>query len=99
MAEAFISFVCLVTLIVILLEARRSGGLRRRLPVALWALSLILLALFALLRVLVNLDSWSDARILMGILGVGNFLFGSALLVRWLVWTTRNRTGEGERSG
>jgi hypothetical protein len=99
MAEAFISFVCLVTLIVILLEARRSGGLRRRLPVALWALSLVLLALFALLRVLVNLDAWSDARILMGILGVGNFLFGSALLVRWLVWTTRNRAGGGERSG
>jgi hypothetical protein len=36
--------------------------------------------------VLVNLDAWSDARILMGILGVGNFLFGSALLVRWLFW-------------
>lgn len=98
MAEAFISFICLVSLIVILLEARRSGGLRRRLPVALWALSLVLLAMFALLRVLVNLDAWSDARILMGILGVGNFLFGSALLVRWLAWTTRNRSGGGERS-
>ena len=98
MAEAFISFVCLVSLIVILLEARRSGGLRRRLPVALWALSLVLLAMFALLRVLVNLDAWSDARILMGILGVGNFLFGSALLVRWLAWTTRNRRSGGERS-
>ena len=57
MAEAFISFVCLVSLIVILLEARRSGGLQRRLPVALWALSLVLLAMFALLRVLVNLDA------------------------------------------
>ena len=99
LAEAFISFVCLVSLIVILLEARRSGGLRRPLPVALWALSLVLLAMFALLRVLVNLDVWSDARILMGILGVGNFLFGSALLVRWFVWTTRNRRGGGERSG
>lgn len=99
MAEAFISFVCLVSLIVILLEARRSGGLRRPLPVALWALSLVLLAMFALLRVLVNLDAWSDARILMGILGVGNFLFGSALLVCWLAWTTRNRRGGGERSG
>ena len=99
MAEAFISFLCLVSLIVILLEARRSGGLQRRLPVALWALSLVLLAMFALLRVLVNLDAWSDARILMGILGVGNFLFGSALLVRWFVWTTRNRRGGGERSG
>jgi hypothetical protein len=99
MAEAFISFVCLVSLIVILLEARRSGGLQRRLPVALWALSLVLLAMFALLRVLVNLDVWSDARILMGILGVGNFLFGSALLVRWLAWTARNRRGGGERSG
>ena len=99
LAEAFISFVCLVSLIVILLEARRSGGLRRPLPVALWALSLVLLAMFALLRVLVNLDVWSDARILMGILGVGNFLFGSALLVRWLAWTASNRKGGGERSG
>ena len=99
LAEAFISFVCLVSLIVILLEARRSGGLRRPLPVALWALSLVLLAMFALLRVLVNLDAWSDARILMGILGVGNFLFGSALLVRWLAWTASNRKGGGERSG
>jgi hypothetical protein len=98
LAEAFISFVCLVSLIVILLEARRSGGLRRRLPVALWAFSLVLLAVFALLRVVINLDAWSDARILMGILGVGNFLFGSALLVRWMVWTTRNPTGGGERS-
>jgi len=99
LAEAFISFVCLVSLIVILLEARRSGGLRRPLPVALWALSLVLLAMFALLRVLVNLDVWSDARILMGILGVGNFLFGSALLVRWFAWTASNRKGGGERSG
>jgi hypothetical protein len=90
LAEAFISFVCLVSLIVILLEARRSGGLRRRLPIALWALSLIVLALLALLRVLIHLDAWSDLRILMGILGIGNFLFGSALLIRWLFWTGRN---------
>jgi hypothetical protein len=89
LAEAFISFVCLVSLIVILLEARRSGGLRRPLPIVLWALSLVVLALLALLRVLVNLDVWNDLRILMGILGVGNFLFGSALLIRWLVWTSR----------
>lgn len=86
MVEAFISFICLVSLIVILLEARRSGGLRRRLPVALWAMGLFLLALLALLRVLVHLDVWSDVRILMGILGVGNFLFGGALLIRWLLW-------------
>jgi len=89
LAEAFISFVCLVSLIVILLEARRSGGLRRPLPIALWALSLLVLALLALLRVLIHLDAWSDLRILMGILGIGNFLFGSALLIRWLVWTGR----------
>ena len=47
MVEAFISFVCLVSLIVILLEARRTGGLRRRLPMALWAMGLFLLALLA----------------------------------------------------
>jgi hypothetical protein len=87
MIEAFISFVCLLSLIVILLEARRSGGLRRRLPMALWAIGLFVLALLALLRVWANLDAWSDVRILLGILGVGNFLFGGALLVRWMLWT------------
>ena len=86
MIEAFISFICLVSLIVILLEARRSGGLRRRLPVVLWAMSLVLLALLALVRVWANLDVWNDVRILMGTVSVGNFLFGAGLLVRWLVW-------------
>ena len=86
MIEAFISFVCLVSLIVILLEARRGGGLRRRVPVVLWAMGLVLLALLALLRVWANLDTWSDLRILMGTVSVGNFLFGAGLLVRWLVW-------------
>ena len=72
--------------VVILLEARRSGGLRRRAPIALWAMGLLVLALLALLRVWVNLEAWSDVRILMGILGVGNFLFGAGMLVRWLLW-------------
>lgn len=93
MIEAFISFVCLVSLIVILLEARRAGGLRRRLPIALWAMGLVLLALIALLRVWVNLDAWSDVRILMGTLGVGNFLFGAGLLVRWLFWVSPSARG------
>jgi hypothetical protein len=84
--EAFVSFLCLMSLIVILLEAERNGGFRRRWPIAIWAASLIGLALFAGLRVFENLDEWSDARILMGILGACNFLFGGALLLRWL-WT------------
>jgi hypothetical protein len=75
-----------VSLIVIRPAARRAGGLRRRLPVVLWAMSLVLLALLALIRVWANLDSWSDLRILMGIVSVGNFLFGAGLLVRWLLW-------------
>jgi hypothetical protein len=86
MIEALISFICLVSLIVILLEARRSGGLRRRGPVFLWALGLVLLALLALVRIWANLDRWGDVRILMGIVSVGNFLFGAGLLVRWLLW-------------
>jgi len=86
MIEAFISFVCLATLIVILIEAQAAGGFRRKWPIALWAGSLVALALLAVLRIVVNLDEWSDARILMGIVGVGNFLFGAALLVRWLFW-------------
>jgi len=85
--EVFISFICLVTLIVILLEAQRAGGFRRKWPIAVWAVTLVALSLLALLRVFVNLDDWSDARILMGIVGAGNFLFGAALLVRWLFWT------------
>ena len=85
--EAFVSFLCLMSLIVILLEAERNGGFRRRWPIAVWAASLIGLALFAGLRVFENLDEWSDARILMGILGACNFLFGGALLLRWLFWT------------
>jgi hypothetical protein len=87
MIEAFISFVCLASLIVILIEAQAAGGFRKRWPIAVWAGSLIGLALLAVLRILVNLDDWTDARILMGIVGVGNFLFGAALLVRWLFWT------------
>lgn len=86
MIEAFISFICLASLIVILIEAQAAGGFRRKWPVALWAGSLVALALLAVLRILINLDDWSDARILMGIVGVGNFLFGAALLVRWLFW-------------
>jgi len=86
--EAFISFVCLATLIVILIEAQAVGGFRRKWPIALWAGSLVALALLAVLRIVVNLDEWSDARILMGIVGVGNFLFGAALLVRWLFWAS-----------
>ena len=84
--EVLISFVCLASLIVILLEASRVGGLRRRLPVALWAFTLLLLAILTLLRVLAN-DAWSDGRILSAAMGVCNFLFGSALLVRWLFRT------------
>jgi hypothetical protein len=87
MIEAFISFVCLASLIVILIEAQAVGGFRKRWPIAVWAGSLIGLALLAVLRILVNLDDWTDARVLMGIVGVGNFLFGAALLVRWLFWT------------
>ena len=87
MIEAFISFVCLASLIVILIEAQATGGFRKRWPIAVWAGSLIGLAMLAVLRILVNFDDWTDARILMGIVGVGNFLFGAALLVRWLFWT------------
>jgi hypothetical protein len=85
--EAVISFICLTTLIVILLEAGRSGGFRRKWPIAIWAATLLALALLGLLRVLVNRDDWSDAHVLLGLLGASNFLFGAALLVRWLFWT------------
>jgi hypothetical protein len=91
MTEAFISFVCLVSLIVILLEAQRAGGFRRRWPIAVWAGGLFSLALFALLRVWTHLEAWSDLRILMGILGAGNFLVGGGLLVRWLCWAPPSR--------
>jgi hypothetical protein len=86
MIEAFISFVCLVSLIVILLEVQRAGGFRRRWIIGAWALGLFSLAMMALLRVWVNLDDWSDLRILFGVVSAGNFLFGGGLLVRWLLW-------------
>ncbi len=85
--EAFISFVCLVSLIVILVEGSQAGGFRRRWPIAVWAASLLALCVLALLRVAVNHEDWSDWRILVALLGAGNFLFGAALLVRWLFWT------------
>lgn len=91
--EAFVSFLCLLSLIVILLEAERSGGFRRRWPIAIWAASLIGLSMFAALRVFENLDEWSDAQVLMGILGACNFLFGGALLLRWLFWTPPSPRG------
>lgn len=90
--EAVISFICLVSLIVILFEAQRNGGFRRKWPIAIWAGSLLALSLLGLLRVFVNHDDWSDARILLGILGASNFLFGAALLVRWLFWTPPTST-------
>lgn len=93
MIEAFISFICLASLIVILLEARATGGFRRKWPIAVWAGSLLSLALLGVLRILINLDDWNDARVLMGLLGVCNFLFGAALLVRWLLWTSSSTSG------
>ena len=84
--EAFISFICLATLIVILFEAQATGGFRRKWPIAVWAGSLLALALLGVLRIFINLDGWSDARVLMGLLGVCNFLFGAGLLLRWLLW-------------
>jgi hypothetical protein len=101
MIEAFISFVCLVSLIVVLLEAQRleaqrlaaqrAGGFRRRWPIAVWAGGLFSLAMLTLLRVWIHLDAWSDLRILMGIVGAGNFLAGGGLLVRWLCWAPPSR--------
>lgn len=85
--EVLISFVCLTSLIVVLFEASRGGGLQRKWQIALWAFTLLALAALALLRVLVHLDAWSDGRILFGCIGVCNFVFASALLVRWLFWT------------
>ena len=84
--EAFISFICLASLIVILFEAQDTGGFRRKWPIAVWAGSLLALALLGILRIFLNFDDWSDARILMGLLGVCNFLFGAGLLLRWLLW-------------
>jgi len=84
--DVLISIVCLTSLIVVLLEASRMGGLQRRWQIALWAFTLLALAVLALLRVLVNLDAWSDGHVLLGYVGVVNFVFASALLVRWLFW-------------
>ncbi|HEX4961948.1 MAG TPA: hypothetical protein VF173_13995 [Thermoanaerobaculia bacterium] len=95
--EVLVSFVCLSTLIVILLEASRTGGLRRKLPVAVWAITLLTLAALALLRILVNLGSWTDGRILSASMGSCNFVFGSALLVRWLFWVPPFPAGEAPR--
>jgi hypothetical protein len=93
MIEVAISFICLVSLIVILIEAQLTGGFRRKWPIAIWAGSLLSLSLLALLRVVVNRDDWSDARILMGVIGASNFLFGAALLVRWLFWRPPSHGG------
>ena len=82
--DVFISFTCFASLIVILHEASLAGGFRRRWPIVLWAATLLALAALAALRILVNLDDWSDGRILGGCIGVCNFLFGTGLLVRWL---------------
>src|SRR5690242_17594220 len=89
MAEALISFVCLSSLIVILLEAQRNGGFRRRWTIAVWAGSLFAVSLVSLMRVFLHASDWSDARVLMALLGAGNFLFGGALLIRWLIWAPR----------
>jgi hypothetical protein len=101
--EALISVVCLTSLIVVLLEASRVGGLQRKWQIAVWAFTLLALAALALLRVLVHLDAWSDGHILLSCIGVCNFVFASALLVRWLFWTppssgasVKRRPEEGE---
>jgi hypothetical protein len=101
--EVLISFICLTSLIVVLLEASRVGGLQRKWQIALWAFTLLALAALALLRVLVHLDAWSDGRVLFGCIGVCNFVFASALLVRWLFYappppgeSRTRRSEEGE---
>lgn len=85
MVELLISFLCLATLIVVLVEIQAEGGFRRRWPLALWTLSLLLLALHVVVRIYQNLDWWSPERILMAVLAAGNFGVAVVLLLRGLL--------------
>jgi hypothetical protein len=82
MLELPISFLCLTTLIVVLLEMQATGGVRRRWPLLLWTSSLVLLALHVLVRAYQNLEVWSPERTLMAILAAGNFFVAVVLLLR-----------------
>lgn len=85
MIEFLISFLCLATLIVVLVEMQAEGGFRRRWPLLLWTASLLLLALHVLVRLYQNLDWWSPERALMGVLAAANFFVAVILLLRGLV--------------
>lgn len=82
--ELLISFFCLASLIVVLLEMQAVGGFRRRWPLLLWTSSLALLGLHVLVRIYQNLEVWSPERILMAILAAGNFFVAVILLLRGL---------------
>jgi hypothetical protein len=84
MIELLISFLCLASLIVVLLEMQAVGGFRRRWPLLLWTSSLALLGLHVLVRIYQNLDFWSPERVLMSILAAGNFFVAVILLLRGL---------------
>jgi len=85
MVELLISFLCLATLIVVLVEVQAEGGFRRRWPLALWTISLLLLALHVVVRVFQNLDWWSPERVFMAVLAAGNFGVAVILLLRRLL--------------
>jgi len=85
MVELAISFLCLTTLIVVLLELRAQGGYAKRWPFLLWVASLALLGLHVLVRIYQNLELWSPERILMALLAAGNFFVAVLLLLRGLL--------------
>ena len=87
MFDLLFSLLSLGSLIVILHEEGRGRGFRRRWPITMWALSLAGLALLVLAKLIKFSGSWSEMRILMGILAAGNFVVGAALLFGWLYWT------------
>lgn len=87
MFDLLFSLLSLGSLIVILHEERRGLGFRRRWPIAVWAASLAGLALLVVAKLVKFSGSWSEMRVLLGILAAGNFLVAAALLLGWLYWT------------
>jgi len=98
MLELLISFLCLASLIVVLLEMQAGGGFRRRWPLLLWTASLALLGLHVLVRIYQNLDFWSPERILMSVLAAGNFFVAVILLLRGVIAMRDDRPRRGDRA-
>lgn len=89
--DLVISVVSLASLLVILAEVSQGDPGRLRWPAGVWATILLALCVVAATKVVRNLDTWSHAQVLTGLVAAANFLTAAGLLLIWL-WLNKKPT-------